>query len=48
MAAAFPAASVEVWATDEHRIGLKPIPHKVWATAGQRPLAPAQHRYEWC
>ncbi len=32
---------------DEHRIGLKPILHKVWCFDGQRPLAPVQHRYEW-
>jgi transposase len=32
---------------DEHRIGLKPILHKVWCFDGQRPIAPVQHRYEW-
>lgn len=32
---------------DEHRIGLKPILHKVWCFDGQRPLAPVQHRYAW-
>ena len=47
MATAFPEAQVELWAVDEHRIGLKPIPHKVWCFDGQRPLAPVQHRYEW-
>ena len=47
MARAFPTASVEVWATDEHRSGLKPILRKVWTAPGQRPLAPVQHRYEW-
>jgi hypothetical protein len=45
--AAHPQARVEVWATDEHRIGLKPILKKVWAFAGERPLAPVQHRYQW-
>ena len=48
MAAAYPQAHVEVWACDEHRIGLKPILAKVWAFRGQRPLAPVQHRYQWC
>lgn len=48
MAVAVPQAQVELWATDEHRIGLKPILHKVWAPRGQRPLAPVQHRYQWC
>lgn len=44
---AFPQATVELWTVDEHRIGLKPILHKVWCFDGQRPLAPVQHRYEW-
>ena len=38
---------VDLWATDEHRIGLKPILHKVWCFDGQRPIAPVQHRYDW-
>jgi transposase len=38
---------VETWGTDEHRVGLKPILRWVWAPAGQRPLAPVWHRYEW-
>jgi transposase len=48
VAVAFPQATVEVWATDEHRIGLKPVLKKVWAPRGQRPIAPVQHRYAWC
>jgi transposase len=47
VATAFPQAQIELWAMDEHRIGLKPILHKVWCFDGQRPLAPVQHRYEW-
>jgi transposase len=47
VATAFPNAHVELWAVDEHRIGLKPILRRVWAPKGQRPLAPVQHRYEW-
>src|SRR5215211_1449852 len=34
-----PDKPVEVWATDEHRIGLKPILRRVWAPKGQRPVA---------
>jgi transposase len=45
--AAFPHAAVELWASDEHRIGLKPILRKVWAFPGQRPIAPVHHRYQW-
>ncbi len=47
VATAFPHARVELWAVDEHRIGLKPILRKVWCFDGQRPLAPVQHRFEW-
>src|SRR5262249_51153040 len=47
MKAAFPDASVELWAMDEHRVGLKLIVRKVWVFDGQRPIAPVQHRYEW-
>lgn len=36
-----------MWATDEHRIGLKPLLKRVWAPAGQRPCAPVEHRYAW-
>jgi transposase len=47
VATAFPQARVELWAMDEHRIGLKPILRKVWCVDEQRPVAPVQHRYEW-
>lgn len=42
-----PDASVEVWAEDEARLGLKPILRRVWAPRGQRPLADSSHQYEW-
>lgn len=42
-----PDASVEVWAEDEHRIGLKPILRRVWCKKGQRPIVTVQHRYKW-
>jgi hypothetical protein len=53
VATAFPQATVELWAVDEHRIGLKPILRKVWTLPtypGQRPqrsIAPVEHRYAW-
>ena len=47
MRAAHPEAQVEVWATDEHRVGLKPIVRRLWARRGQRPLVRVQHRYQW-
>lgn len=47
MKAAFPDATVELWASDEHRVGLKPILKKVWAFPGERPVAKVEHRYQW-
>jgi transposase len=47
VAVAFPHATVEIWATDEHRVGWKPILAKVWCFPGQRPVAPVEHRYDW-
>jgi transposase len=45
--AAHPDRPVEVWAEDEHRLGLKPIRRRVWAPIGQRPIALGHHRYQW-
>lgn len=42
-----PGRPVEVWAFDEHRLGLKPLTRRVWARIGQRPLARSRHRYCW-
>jgi transposase len=47
VATAFPHSRVEVWAVDEHRIGLKPVLHKVWTLDDQRPIAPVEHRFVW-
>jgi transposase len=44
----YPRQQVELWATDQHRIGLKPILRRVWSPRGQRPEAVVQHRYQWC
>ena len=44
---AHPQASVEPWAMDEHRIGLKPILRRVWAPKGATVKAPVAPRYEW-
>lgn len=42
-----PAPQLEVWAMDEHRIGLKPVLRKVWAPVGERPQVSVQPRYQW-
>jgi Winged helix-turn helix/DDE superfamily endonuclease len=47
VATAFPQAQVELWATDEHRIGLKPLLCRGWAPIGQRPVAVVRHRFAW-
>lgn len=48
VATAFPKATVELWAVDEHRIGLKPLLRTVWTPGGgPRPSAVVQHRFAW-
>ncbi len=42
-----PERPVEVWAFDEHRLGLKPVSRQIWAKRGERPLAVSNHKYEW-
>ena len=42
-----PGRAVEVWAFDEHRLGLRPVLRRQWAPRGQRPVAVGRHRYEW-
>ena len=42
-----PKAKVEVWAMDEHRLGLKPVLRRVWVERGQQPIANVHWRYEW-
>lgn len=36
-----------MWASDEHRVGLKPILRWVWARRGQRVVVPVRPRYQW-
>lgn len=47
MRAAHPSAPIQVWAEDEHRLGLLPVLRRVWAPRGQRPTAPVRRRYAW-
>jgi DDE superfamily endonuclease len=44
---AYPTAKVELWCTDEQRLGLKPIVRKVWSPIGQRPPVKVHQRYRW-
>jgi transposase len=43
----YPTAKVELWCTDEHRLGLKPIMRKAWSPVGERPRVRVHQRYEW-
>lgn len=42
-----PGKTVELWAEDEARLGLKPIARRVWAVKGRRPTANGRTKYEW-
>jgi len=44
---AHPAATVESWAMDEHRLGLKPIFRRVWARRSRPVPAVVRPRYQW-
>jgi transposase len=45
--AADPSKTVEVWAEDEARLGLKPMTRRVWWLRGCRPRSGGRTRYEW-
>jgi transposase len=42
-----PNKSVELWAQDEARLGLKPIARRVWSLRGRRPRSCGRTRYQW-
>jgi hypothetical protein len=43
----FPQATIDLWATDQHRVGLKPILRRVWVRKGTHPQVTVQHRFQW-
>ena len=51
MTAALPAEAagrpVEIWFTDEARVGQQGTLTRVWAKRGSRPRAPRDRRFEW-
>lgn len=47
MQQAHPDATVEVWAEDEHRMGLHPVNRMVWVPMGEQPIAAVNWKYEW-
>jgi len=46
--AARPGTTVEIWAQDEHRIGLKAVQRRVWLLPDMEPITPVWPRYKWC
>jgi len=42
-----PEASVEVWAEDEHRVGLHPVNRRVWSPADAPATAQVNCQYQW-
>jgi hypothetical protein len=42
-----PDKTIELWAEDEARLGLKPIARRVWAIKGRRPTAHGRTKYQW-
>ncbi|NEQ23689.1 MAG: IS630 family transposase, partial [Microcoleus sp. SIO2G3] len=42
-----PEAIVEVWAQDEHRIGLHPVNRLVWVPLAEQPIASVNWKYQW-
>lgn len=42
-----PETRIDIFASDEHRIGLKPVIRRVWAPVGERPTALGHHRFDW-
>lgn len=43
----YPQAEIQLWAMDEHRIGLKPVLRRIWVPWWENPIAKVQWRYEW-
>jgi len=41
---AYPTAAVDLWRSDDHRSGLKPILRRVWARRGSRVSAVVRQR----
>ncbi|MEM6503802.1 MAG: hypothetical protein AAF685_18480 [Cyanobacteria bacterium P01_C01_bin.89] len=43
----YPDVPLQVWAEDEHRIGLQPVIRSVWVPKGYAPIATVKPRYQW-
>jgi hypothetical protein len=43
----YPEAEIEVWAMDEHRLGLKPLQRRVWGQQAEQPIAVVKWCFQW-
>jgi transposase len=43
----YPGAEIQLWAMDEHRVGLQPVLRRVWFPWWEVPIAKVQWRYQW-
>jgi transposase len=43
----YPDAEIQLWAEDEHRIGLHPVNRRIWVPQGEVPLASVNWKYQW-
>lgn len=44
---AHPESDVELWAMDEHRVGLKPVIRRIWVDEWTVPTAKVNWRFQW-
>ena len=44
---AHPDATVEIWAEDEHRIGMQPVMRRMWVGINDMPIAKVNWKREW-
>ncbi len=42
-----PESDVELWAMDEHRVGLKPVIRRIWVDEWTVPTAQVNWRFKW-
>jgi hypothetical protein len=45
--AKYPEAEIQLWAEDEHRLGLKPVLRRVYVPEGETPIADVNWRFKW-
>jgi hypothetical protein len=44
---ALPKAQIQIWAMDEHRLGLKSVQRRVWTQRREQLIAAVKKRFQW-